>query len=147
MQTSRYQRQRLDGFTLMEIMIALVIVGILTSLALPVFKNNLLRSRRSEGRSVILQVASDQERFFSNNAIYSTDALPLANPTEATRDSADGLWQVTVAACGGGNINNCFVATATAQGKQVDDSCDTITLSNTGVRGASGDTVEECWTR
>lgn len=135
------------GFTLIEILIVVAIMGLLVAIALPAYQNSVLRAGRSEARSVILQVASDQERFFNNNNSYSTNAQPLANPVVATRASENDLWLVTVAACGAGTIANCFVATATAQGAQVDDSCDTITMSNTGLRGASGDTTDECWTR
>jgi type IV pilus assembly protein PilE len=147
MQISPYMGKRLEGFTLIELMIATVIVAILISLTLPMFKGSLLRSGRTEGRNVLLQVAADQERFFSNNFSFSTDAQPYASPTQATRASSDGLWLVTVTTCAGGAIDNCYVATATAQVGQMEDSCDTLTLSNTGLRGATGDTVEECWSR
>ena len=135
------------GFTLIEILIVVAIMGLLASIALPAYQNSVLRSGRSDARNAILQVASDQERFFNNNNTYSTNALPLANPVAATRTSTNDLWLVTVAACGTGTIANCFVATATAQGDQLGDTCDTITISNTGVRGATGDTTDECWAR
>jgi len=59
--------------------------------------------------------------------------------------SPNGLYRLSVSACGGGAIGNCFVATATPQGNQTTDSCTTLTLSNTGLRGATGDSVENCW--
>lgn len=136
-----------DGYTLIEILIVVAIMGLLMAIALPAYQDSVLRSGRSQGRSVIVQVASDQERFFNNNNSYSTNAQPLADPAVATRESDDGLWLVTVAACGTGTIANCFVATATAQNEQLDDTCDTITITDTGRRGATGDTVDECWNR
>ncbi len=147
MPMQNFKQPRSTGVTLVELITAVLIVGILTTMVLPSYQETTLRSGRAEGRTALMQVASEQERFFSNNNNYSTDAQPLANPPVETRDSITALWQVTVEACDTGTIANCFIATATAQGNQLKDSCDTITLSNTGLRGATGDTVDECWNR
>jgi len=54
---------------------------------------------------------------------------------------------VSVAACGTGTIANCFIATATPQGGQAEDTCGNLTLTSTGVRAASGGSQDECWQR
>lgn len=133
------------GFTLLELLIVVAIIGVLSSFAFPAYQNGVLRGGRAEGHSTLLQVASDQERFFNDNNSYSTNALPLANPAVATRASDNSLYNVTVAACATGTIANCFVATATPTGRQTEDSCTTLTISNTGLRGATGGTVQDCW--
>ncbi len=139
----------LKGFTLIELLIVVAIVGILASIALPAYQNSVLRSGRAEAKNELLQVASDQERYFSNFNTYVDDALPLNTPVVASRDrtTVNGLYVISVAACGGGAITNCFLATATAQAAQANDTCTTLTLSNTGARGATGDTTNECWQR
>jgi type IV pilus assembly protein PilE len=136
-----------SGFSLVELMIVVAIVGILAAVALPAYNNSVLRGGRAEGQAELLQVAAEQERFFSGANSYSTDATPLVTPNVAGRDrtTQNGLWTISVDACGAGTIATCFVATATAVNAQVADSCDTLTLSNTGIRGATGDTVNECW--
>ena len=134
------------GFTLIEILMVVAIIGVLAAVAIPSYRNNLLTSRRAEAKSVLLQVASDQERFYSANNSYSTNAQPLANPAVATRNSENSFYVVTVAACGAG-IASCFTATATAQGDQTADACTTLTLNSLGARGATGGSVEECWQR
>ena len=140
-----------QGFTLIEIMIVVLIMGILVGIALPAYRESALRSGRAEAKSELLQVASDQERHYSSFNTYIDDATPLSTPTVADRDrtSSNSLYLISVAACGGGTISNCFIATATAQAGQADDICDTLTISNTGARGASGTgaTTEECWQR
>lgn len=133
------------GFSLIELLIVVAIVGVLVAVALPAYQDSVLAGGRAEGQSLLMEVASDQERFYSINNSYSTNAAPLADPPAATRTSESGRYQVAVAACGGGSIANCFVATATPQGSQTDDSCTTLTISHTGQRGATGDTVENCW--
>ena len=143
------RRSNLQGFTLIEILIVIAIMGLLVSIALPAYQNSVLRSGRAEAKSELLQVASDQERYFSNFNTYVDDATPLITPVVADRDrtTQNGLYAISVAACGGGAITNCFVATATAQGDQSGDSCTTLTVTNTGARGATGDTAAECWQR
>jgi type IV pilus assembly protein PilE len=133
------------GFTLIELMIVVAILGVLASIALPAYQQNVRSGARSEAQSLLVQVAASQERFYSDNNSYSTNANPLSSPAVATVTSERGLYQVAVAACGGGTIATCFVATATPQGNQTADSCTTLTITNTGLKGATGDSAENCW--
>lgn len=142
-------RSNQQGFTLIELLIVVAIMGVLASIALPAYQNSVLRSARADAKTELLQVASDQERYFSNFNTYVDDATPLNTPVVAGRDrtTQNGFYTISVAACGAGAITNCFLATATAQGDQTADSCATLTISSTGARGATGDTVDECWQR
>ncbi len=137
------------GFTLIELLIVITIIAFLTGIALPTYQNSVLRSGRAEAKSGLLQVASDQERYFSNFNTYVDDALPLNTPVLAGRDrtTVNGLYTISVNACAGGTITNCFLATATAAGIQTGDTCTTLTLSSVGARDATGDTTNECWQR
>lgn len=140
---------RPNGFTLLELLIVVAIMGILTSIALPAYQNSVLRSGRAEAKTELIQVASDQERYFSNFNTYVDDATPLNTPVVADRDrtTQNGFYTISVSACAGGAISTCFLATATAQNDQAADSCATLTYSDTGARGATGDTTDECWQR
>ena len=51
-----------NGFTLLELLIVVAIMGILASIAIPAYQNSVIRSSRAEAKTELLQVASDQER-------------------------------------------------------------------------------------
>lgn len=130
------------GFSLIELLIALAIVGIITAIAVPSYRSSALKSNRAEGIETLLRVAQDQEVLYSQTNSYSTNAKPLA-PTAASVTSPDGLYVVTVAngACGSAA---CYIATATAQGAQADDTnCQTISIDNLGNRTSSP--TSNCW--
>lgn len=133
------------GFTLIELMIVVAILGVLLAVALPAYQQNVRTGERGDAQALLMQVAANQERFYSDNNSYSANANPLASPAVATLSTDSGLYQVAVAACGTGTIANCFVATATPQGAQTADSCTSLTITNTGLKGATGDTVANCW--
>ena len=137
------------GFTLIELLIVVAIIGVLSAIAIPAYQNSVMRSGRAEAKAELLQVASDEERFFSSNNTYSTDATPLITTDGTVRTTQNALFTIAVAACGG-SIATCFIATATAQNQQLADDCDTLTITSTGARGATGTgtaSTEECWQR
>lgn len=138
-------RDVLRGFTLLELLIVVAILGLLTAIALPGYQRSVLIGGRAEGRALLLQVAANQERYYADHLAYSSNADPLATPTGAMLTSAGGLYRVSVAACPDGGIEHCFVATAVPVGRQTADTCQSMAISHTGLRSASGDSVEECW--
>ncbi len=134
-----------SGFTLLELLIVITIVGLLAAVALPGYQQSVLVGGRSEGRSLLLQVAANQERYHADHHTYSSNAEPHADPAVAVLSSESDLYRVSVASCSGGDIQRCFIATATPIGRQVADSCQELTITHTGRKGATGGPVEDCW--
>ena len=65
------------GFTLVELMIVVAIVGVLAAIAYPSYSQYILKSHRTDARNAVLDLASRQERFFSINNAYSTSPAAL----------------------------------------------------------------------
>lgn len=129
-----------SGFSLIELMIVVVIVGILSSLAFVSYRNYVIAANRTEARSALQTAAGTLEKCRS---LYGSYSHANCNYADFTTDT--NLYKVT----GNGNIAaSSFPLTATpVAGKpQADDAdCTTLTLTNTGIKGGSGADASECW--
>lgn len=83
-------RSNLKGFTLIEMMIVVAIVGILAAVALPSYRNHIIRAARVEAQSELLELASLQEKIFLNSNNYSFSVTAAYNGT-----AAGGLGRTT----------------------------------------------------
>lgn len=66
----RHNRNR--GFTLIELMIVVVIIGVLAGIAYPSYKNYMMKTRRGDARAIMLAISAQQERFFTECNWYAT---------------------------------------------------------------------------
>lgn len=78
-----------SGLTLIELVIVIAVVSILAALALPAYQETLTRSRRSDAMTVLTRFANQQEIFYSNNSLYTTDPGLLLL-------SDEGYYQVSI---------------------------------------------------
>jgi type IV pilus assembly protein PilE len=112
---------RRRGFSLIELMIALVVAGLLATIAMPAFFDSVRKGRRSEAFAALTQLQLAQERWRADNASYTTDlALLKANAT-----TASGHYSVAVSAADA----TSYLLTATARGGQAQDkACSTMAV-------------------
>lgn len=135
------------GFTLIELMIVVGIIAIIAAIAYPSYQDTVRKGRRVEAKSIILEAAARQEKFFSQQYAYattmnSTPTLPGLGYSADPFITESGFYSVGVTTT---TAPEAFTLTATARGDQVNDSCDGFSLTNTGVKGVSKGTVEDCW--
>lgn len=131
------------GFTLIELMIVVVIIGLLFGIAIPSYQSSVLRAHRADAQGTLLDISAREERFLAQNNTYTTDVSAATGLNMGTTTSSEGYYNLSVAACAGGTIAICYLVTATATGGQTNDTdCLTITYSSTGVRSG---TTGNCW--
>ena len=133
---------RARGFTLIELMVTVVIVSILASIAIPAYTAQVRRSRRTEARTALLDLAGREERFLATNNRYSSTAAELGYPALGPGVAvASGYYSLDVVVVAGGAATvPTFTATAApiaGQGQDKDSDCQGgFTLTSTGLQGS-----------
>ena len=150
MMTRKTGAELTRGFTLIELMIVMAIVGILTALILPSYQSSVLKSRRADGRAALADLAARQEKFFAQHNSYTTSVAAVGSGLGVGKTtSPDDYYKLSVAACSGGAITRCYLLSAVATGVQADDTdCTTLTLDNVGRKAAkdsTGTAGTVCW--
>ncbi len=129
-----------QGFTLIEVLIALACVALLSSWAWPSYQSMMLKSQRAQARASLLQAAHWFERAASANGNYPVpaDVPPSVLQIEGLR------YTMTVA-----STAQTFTLSAIPYGTQATDPCGVLTVDHLGVRGVQGasQTAAQCWGR
>lgn len=137
------------GFTLVELLVVMVVIGILASIAIPSYRQHVMKVKRADAQTLMSSLAQSLERCYTRNNNYSDQGA--ANPEcifAASRDTLDATYTVTLVRSAEGAIpDQHFTITATPIGAQVNDTrCGTFTLDDAGVQHASGtDGDVKCW--
>lgn len=145
---SRYPRHTTDaGFTLIELMIAVAIVGILTAVALPAYQKQILKSHRTDAKTALLDLASREERYMSTNQVYASSGTVLGFSNDFPVSVPSGSAATYTLSVSLSNSNGSYTLTATPTGNQAQDSCGSYTLTSLGVQGVSGgsQSAADCW--
>jgi type IV pilus assembly protein PilE len=135
-------KSRSRGITLIELVIVIIIVGLLAAIAIPGYRQFVLRSHRAEAKTALMNLASAQERFYLQNNTYATNALLATAPPTGlglSTTSENGWYSIAIT---GGDATS-YSATATAiSGQAADTYCATFTINQLGAKTA---TNADCW--
>lgn len=155
-------RRQQSGFTLIELMIVLVVLAVLVSIAVPSYRNYVIRANRSEAKSALLALATAQEKYYLQCNVYTATLDPtVANTCPATGVTASlrypgtserGLYTITVTAADANGWTATAVPSSGTQSR--DTNCQFFSLTSAGVRqgspnsngsGVTAATTAECW--
>jgi type IV pilus assembly protein PilE len=143
------------GFSLIELMVVTAIAGILAIIAIPGYQSHVRKSRRTEGRLAVIDLASREERFLStaNNYTQTPTDVGYTGPFPVT--VGGGYYTLTVtspdpAFLAAGGTTPSYIITATATGQQLKDpQCRTFTVTQLGTQAATdsggADSTATCW--
>lgn len=137
-----------SGFTLVELMIVVVIIGVLASIAIPSYQQYVIKAARSQAKGGMLNISQLQERYFTNNNGYLLiSAPPAAAPTGWKNFSGSEIvgsrkYDITVAAGTTGSISTSYLITATPSNSFSDPTCGILTLDSIGTKTPS---TSGCW--
>ncbi len=144
--------RKAKGFTLIEIMVTVAIVGILAAIALPNYTSYVARARRADARAQLVQAAQFMQRYFSANDSYTTNRAGVtvnvidAIPGSIKQSPSDGtaVYQLSVSATASAYT---LTMAPVSGGVAATDACGSFTLTSTGIRDRTGSglTKDACW--
>lgn len=149
MNARNFERIRVTGargFTLMEVIVVMVVLGILAAIAIPNYSEYIRRGHRAAAQEYLLSLASRQVQFYlDRRAFAESDVCPPVAPAttclNATRP-AELANRYTVAVAAAAGPPATFTITATPTGTQAGERCGNLTIDQTGARGAA---APGCW--
>lgn len=144
---NRYRGNRMNrpqintGFTLIELMIVVAIVGILAAIAYPSYQNSTQKSWRANAASCLVELAQSMERRYTANSSYVGTTLPTSGCNTAQMATR---YVISFAATA---TATTFSLQAVPTTIQAGDTCGTLTINQMGQKAASGGTASACWSR
>lgn len=144
---------KITGFTLIELMIVIAIIGIISAIAIPAYGDYMKRARRNEAKALLMEMAQWMERKYSSDNCYSAmvsgacgTGAPTLPYTQSPKQGAS-MYTITIA-MGAASPQTTYVLTATptAGSAMANDECNLFTLSQDGRRaGQLAALYSQCW--
>lgn len=153
-----YKRKSISvsgGFTLLELLIVIAIIGIIAAIAIPNYERYVLRSHRVEARNTLQDIAQKLQQNYSISRDYAKDASGNAidNSTISgwglDKSPASGTTRYNISFAQGPSSSG-YVLQAEPQGVQTKDECQTFQIDQRGSKTAAGKSVRDelsikCW--
>ena len=147
-------RSHLAGFTLVELMVVVVITAILASIAVPAYTSSMRKSRRTEAKTTIMDLAAREERFFATQQMYTTSTSALNYGSGALPVSIGTYYSITeidssAPTSSAPGTYKLYIMPSAGSPQLQDSSCQTFMVDQTGKQssqdGSGNDTSTTCW--
>jgi len=133
------EMNRSAGFTLIELMITITIIGIIAAIAFPSYQNQVEQTRRTTAQADLMELAQWMERRYSNGFDYREAGNNPTLPFDQSPRNGTAFYNISFS----GNVaRDTFTLQAVPTGGQTGDDCGTLTLDEQGNRGAA---QTDCW--
>jgi type IV pilus assembly protein PilE len=135
----------MKGFTLVELLVAVAVIGILSAIAYPSYRDSVRKAHRTDAKQALLDLGQRMERLYTEGNRFSVASLGSGTGDISAATSPEGYYSLS--------FSNLEVsaytakATRTSKGGQNTDPCGEFTLSHTGQKGVTGGSLNaaECW--
>jgi type IV pilus assembly protein PilE len=130
----------MQGYTLIELMAVVTVVGILAAIVFPNYREYVLRSNRTEGQALLNDAAARQERYYAQNNVYADTTAKLGLPSD---QSPNKMYTLAISDVEAG----ASTYTLTVTPAQTDAKCGNLSIDQAGTRGTSvsGTTAADCF--
>jgi type IV pilus assembly protein PilE len=140
-----FHNRAMSGFSLVELMIVVAIIGVIASLAYPSYLESVFKGKRATAAASVLECVALLERRFTLTNSYTGDACDNLNNDDYTLTVNVSMGNRNGRACTSNGKENCYEATATSK-ITADDACTSMSINELGVKDATGTgNIKKCW--
>ena len=138
------KKRSASGFTLIELMIVVAIIGVLAAIAVPMYGSYVEKSRRTDGKAKLMEVAQSLERCYTQFSAYNNSSCSVVSGGAVSENSDEGFYTITTTDFST-DAFTLSAAPSSGSAQAADTDCQSFTLTHLGEKGATGDDSDNCW--